>query len=233
LLLPHGYEGAGPEHSSARLERYLQLCANDNMQVCVPTTAAQIFHLLRRQVIREFRAPLIVMSPKSLLRHKLANSTLDALANGHFQLIIPETEQRDAGRVRRVVFCSGKVYYELAERRTRGKMDNVAIVRIEQLYPFPSEEYAAVLGQYKQAQDIVWSQEEPKNQGAWYQIRHRLQAALNSRQTLVYAGREPSAAPATGYAKQHRIEEQTLIEDALGLGVQGQTRSKVKEMESK
>ncbi len=233
LLLPHGYEGAGPEHSSARLERYLQLCAGNNMQVCVPTTAAQIFHLLRRQVVREFRAPLIVMSPKSLLRHKLANSTLDALANGHFQLIIPETEKRDASRVRRVVFCSGKVYYELAERRTREKMDNVAIVRIEQLYPFPSEEYAAVLGQYKQAQDIVWSQEEPENQGAWYQIRHRLQAALNPHQTLVYAGREASAAPATGYAKQHRIEEQALIEDALGLGIQSQTRSKVKAMESK
>jgi len=233
LLLPHGYEGAGPEHSSARLERYLQLCAGNNMQVCVPTTAAQIFHLLRRQVVREFRAPLIVMSPKSLLRHKLASSTLEELANGQFQVLIPETEKLTASKVRRVVFCSGKLYYQLAERRAKEGIDDIAIVRIEQLYPFPREQYAAVLDQYKQAKEIVWSQEEPENQGAWYQIRHRLQESLNHRQTLVYAGREASAAPATGYAKQHQVEEQALIEDALGLGDQSQTQSKVKKLESK
>ena len=233
LLLPHGYEGAGPEHSSARLERYLQLCANNNMQVCVPTNAAQIFHLLRRQVVREFRAPLIVMSPKSLLRHKLANSSLEELAEGKFQLIIPETEKLDEGKVRRVVFCSGKVYYNLVERRAKEEIDDIAIVRIEQLYPFPRDEFAAILKQYREAREVVWCQEEPENQGAWYQIRHRLQEPLNRRQSLVYAGRAASAAPATGYARQHQIEEQALVEDALGLGNRDQSRSKVRKMESK
>ncbi len=233
LLLPHGYEGAGPEHSSARLERYLQLCAGNNMQVCVPTSAAQIFHLLRRQVVREFRAPLIVMSPKSLLRHKLASSSMEELATGQFQLLIPESEKLAAGKVRRVVFCSGKLYYQLVERRAKEGIDDIAIVRIEQLYPFPREQYAAVLDQYKQAKEIVWSQEEPENQGAWYQIRHRLQESLNHRQTLVYAGREASAAPATGYARKHQVEEQALIENALGLGDRNQTQSKVKKLESK
>jgi len=232
LLLPHGYEGAGPEHSSARLERYLQLCANNNMQVCVPTNAAQVFHLLRRQVVREFRTPLIVMSPKSLLRHKLANSGLEELADGKFQLIIPETEKLDAGKVKRVVFCSGKVYYHLVERRAKEDIDDMAIVRIEQLYPFPRDEYAAILKQYREAREIVWCQEEPENQGAWYQIRHRLQEPLNRRQNLVYAGRAASAAPATGYARQHQIEEQALVEDALGLGNREQSRSKVRKMES-
>jgi len=233
LLLPHGYEGAGPEHSSARLERYLQLCAANNMQVCVPTTAAQIFHLLRRQVVRPFRAPLVVMTPKSLLRHKLAASSLEDLADGRFHLVIPEIEQIEPKRVRRVVFCSGKVYYELLMRRRKEEIDDVAIVRIEQLYPFPREAYAAELELYREAREVVWCQEEPKNQGPWYQIRHRLQESLSRRQTLVYAGRAPSAAPATGYAKQHQAEESALVEEALGLESRSEAQNKVKRLESK
>ncbi len=232
LLLPHGYEGAGPEHSSARLERYLQLCAGSNMQVCVPTNAAQIFHLLRRQVVRKFRAPLVVMTPKSLLRHKLAASTIDDLANSKFQLVIPEVEQLDPKQVKRLIFCSGKVYYELLARRREEEVDDVAIVRIEQLYPFPREAYAAEIGLYREAREIVWCQEEPENQGAWYQIRHRLQEPLTRHQTLIYAGRSASAAPATGYAKQHNVEERALVEDALGLGGSREAQSKVKKLES-
>ncbi len=233
LLLPHGYEGAGPEHSSARIERYLQLCAGNNMQVCVPSNAAQIFHLLRRQILRPFRAPLIVMTPKSLLRHKLAATTLEELATGAFRLVIPEVEQRDPKRIRRVIFCSGKVYYELVRRREKeGGVDEAAIVRIEQLYPFPREAYAAEINLYREAREIVWCQEEPENQGAWYQIQHRLREPLNRRQTLIYAGREASAAPATGYAKQHRAEEDALVEAALGLGESADLQGKVKKMES-
>ena len=233
LLLPHGYEGAGPEHSSARLERYLQLCAGNNMQVCVPTTAAQIFHLLRRQVVRPFRAPLVVMTPKSLLRHKLAASTLEDLAESRFQLVIPEIEQLDPKKVRRVIFCSGKVYYELLLRRREEELDDVAIVRIEQLYPFPREAYAAELNLYRGAKEIVWCQEEPENQGAWYQIRHRLQEPLARGRSLIYAGRAPSASPATGYAKQHQAEERALVEEALGLSSRSEAQNKVKRLESK
>ncbi|MDN5864568.1 MAG: 2-oxoglutarate dehydrogenase E1 component [Gammaproteobacteria bacterium] len=233
LLLPHGYEGAGPEHSSARLERFLQLCAQNNMQVCVPSNAAQIFHLLRRQMLRPFRAPLAVMTPKSLLRHKLAATSLEELSDGSFRLVIPEVAQRDPKQVKRVVFCSGKVYYELVMRREKEDDGTSAIVRIEQLYPFPREAYAAELNLYRDAREIVWCQEEPENQGAWYQIRHRLQESLNRRQTLVYAGRVASAAPATGYAKQHRAEEDALVEEALGLGEQAGLQGKVKKMESK
>ena len=232
LLLPHGYEGAGPEHSSARLERYLQLCAGSNMQVCVPTTAAQIFHLLRRQIRRPFRAPLAVMTPKSLLRHKLAASSLEDLCSGRFRLVIPETERMDPKRVRRVVFCSGKVYYEMISRRAKDGPDDVAVVRIEQLYPFPREAYAAEINLYREAREIVWCQEEPENQGAWYQIRHRLQEPLNRRQSLIYAGRPASAAPATGYAREHHIEERALVEEALGLAGRGAEQAKVKSMQS-
>ncbi|HEX5314957.1 MAG TPA: 2-oxoglutarate dehydrogenase E1 component, partial [Gammaproteobacteria bacterium] len=232
LLLPHGYEGAGPEHSSARLERYLQLCAGSNMQVCIPTTAAQIFHLLRRQMLRRFRAPLVVMAPKSLLRHKLAASALEELAGGGFRLVVPETEQLDPKRVRRVVFASGKVYYELLARRGKEKRNDVALVRIEQLYPFPREAYAAEINLYRDAREIVWCQEEPENQGAWYQIQHRLREPLTRRQTLIYAGREASAAPATGYARQHRAEEDALVEAALGIGGRGEVQQKIARMES-
>ncbi len=174
LLLPHGYEGQGPEHSSARLERYLQLCAQQNMQVCVPTTPAQIFHLLRRQMVRPYRKPLIVMSPKSLLRHPLAVSTLNDLSQGEFQLVIPEIDAIDPKKVNRVVFCCGKVYFDLLEKRREKKLNNVAILRIEQLYPFPKEAFKEAMKPYKQVKDIIWCQEEPQNQGAWYSTQHHL-----------------------------------------------------------
>ncbi|HLT91939.1 MAG TPA: 2-oxoglutarate dehydrogenase E1 component [Woeseiaceae bacterium] len=217
MFLPHGYEGQGPEHSSARLERFLQLCAENNMQVCVPSTPAQLFHMLRRQMIRDYRKPLIVMTPKSLLRHKLAVSPLAELSEGRFHTILPEVDAIDPERTRRVVFCSGKVYYELLEARRSGGIDDVAIVRIEQLYPFPIDEYAAALAAWPNAEEIVWCQEEPQNQGAWYQIRHRLQEPLTETQSLYYAGRPHAAAPAVGHLKIHLREQQALVASALGL----------------
>ncbi len=217
MLLPHGYEGMGPEHSSARLERYLQLCAQQNMQVCVPTTPAQVFHMLRRQMLRPARKPLIVMTPKSLLRHKLAVSTLSELSEGGFQLVIPEVDAIKPNEVRRVVLCSGKVYYDLLQMRRDKKLTDVAIVRIEQQYPFPRDELSEVLTQYNKAHDVIWCQEEPQNQGAWYQISHHLIASLAKHQHLNYAGRSASAAPACGYPKQHLAEQQALVEEALGL----------------
>ena len=219
MFLPHGYEGQGPEHSSGRLERFLQLCAEHNIQVCVPSTPAQMFHLLRRQMKRSFRKPLIVMTPKSLLRHKMAVSSVTELSKGHFEPVIPETGSIDAKKTRRVVFCSGKVYYDLLEARQVQEIDDVAIVRIEQIYPFPISDYAAVLGHYNDANDIVWCQEEPKNQGAWYQIRHRLQEPLTAHQQLYYAGRPASAAPASGVFKVHLQQQQALVEAALGIEV--------------
>ena len=217
LLLPHGYEGQGPEHSSARLERYLQLCALDNMQVCVPTTPAQMFHMLRRQMLRDARKPLIVMTPKSLLRHKLAVSTLDDLANGGFQLAIADSTAQNAKKVRRIVLCSGKVYYDLVDAAAKRKVDDVAIVRVEQLYPFPRTEVGAELAKYPAAGEIVWCQEEPMNQGAWYQIRHRLHALVAPQQTLSYAGRSRSPAPACGHLGTHVAEQAALVEQALVL----------------
>ena len=216
LFLPHGYEGQGPEHSSARLERYLQLCAESNMQVCVPSTPAQMFHMIRRQAVRPFRKPLVVMTPKSLLRHKLSVSALADLSDGKFQLLIPEVEDIKAAKVRRVVFCSGKVYYDLLEARRAASVDDVALVRIEQLYPFPQTEYADVIAGYPNAQEIVWCQEEPGNQGAWYQIRHRLQEPLKQKHVLSYAGRAPSASTAAGYMQLHLQQQKALIQDALG-----------------
>jgi 2-oxoglutarate dehydrogenase E1 component len=215
LLLPHGYEGQGAEHSSARLERFLQLCAEANMQVCVPSTPAQVFHMLRRQMLRSLRKPLIVMTPKSLLRHKLAVSDLEELARGRFQTIIDEIDPIDPKKVTRVVFCSGKVYYDLLEQRRADGNDTVAIVRIEQLYPFPADGYEAVLSRYANAHEIVWCQEEPQNQGAWYQIRHRLQEPLVDIDTLFYAGRSSSAAPAAGIYQMHVEEQQRLVRTAL------------------
>ena len=215
LLLPHGYEGQGPEHSSARLERFLQLCAEWNMQVCVPSTPAQMFHILRRQMVRPLRKPLIVMTPKSLLRHKLAISVLSELAHGTFRNIIDETDPIDPARVRRVVFCSGKVYYDLIEQRRSEAIADVAVVRVEQLYPFPSDEYEAVLRRYPEAREIVWCQEEPQNQGAWYQIRHRLQEPLSSRDVLLYAGRAGAAAPAAGIYQVHLEQQRALVTAAL------------------
>jgi len=214
LLLPHGYEGQGPEHSSARLERFLQLCAENNMQVCVPSNPAQMFHLLRRQMLHSFRKPLIVMTPKSLLRHELATSSLAELAMNGFANVIDEIDPIVPSQVQRVVFCSGKVYYDLLEARRRAGLRDVALVRIEQLYPFPTEEYHSVLERYAGATDLVWCQEEPQNQGAWYQIRHRLQDLAASRQ-VYYAGRAAAAAPATGVAKLHELEQRHLVETAL------------------
>ncbi|OGT31144.1 MAG: 2-oxoglutarate dehydrogenase E1 component [Gammaproteobacteria bacterium RIFCSPHIGHO2_12_FULL_35_23] len=217
MLLPHGYEGMGPEHSSARLERFLQLCAQQNMQVCVPTTPAQVFHMLRRQMIRPARKPLIVMSPKSLLRHKLATSSLEDLTQGKFYLVIPEIDDIKASDTKRVVICSGKVYFDLLQTRRDKQLTDIAIIRIEQQYPFPREELTTLLNKYTKAHDIIWCQEEPKNQGAWYQINHHLHACLAKHQHLNYAGRMASAAPAVGYSTRHNLEQKVLIAEALGL----------------
>ncbi|HEX6929403.1 MAG TPA: 2-oxoglutarate dehydrogenase E1 component, partial [Gammaproteobacteria bacterium] len=227
LFLPHGYEGQGPEHSSARLERYLQLCAQHNMRVCVPTTPAQMFHMLRRQMMSPLRKPLIVMTPKSLLRHKLSVSPLEDLEKGRFHHVIPEIDELDPKNVRTVVFCSGKVYYDLLESRRADERNEVAIVRIEQLYPFPEAEYEEQLAKYSNANDIVWCQEEPMNQGAWYQIRHRLHGGLQPRHDLRYAGREHAASTAAGYFQMHVAEQKALIADALDGGAHhGNSRKK-------
>jgi len=217
MFLPHGYEGQGPEHSSARLERFLQLCAEHNMQVCAPTTPAQMFHMLRRQVIRPIRRPLIVMTPKSLLRHKLSVSTLKQLTEGGFQTIIKEMDDLDDNKVKQIVFCSGKVYYDLLEERRKRNIKTIALVRLEQLYPFPIKLYAEQVARYKNATQIVWCQEEPQNQGAWYSIRHRLMAVLHDKLSLRYAGRKHASAPATGYNQMHLKEQQALVDDALDI----------------
>jgi 2-oxoglutarate dehydrogenase E1 component len=215
LFLPHGYEGQGPEHSSARLERYLQLCALQNMQVCVPTTPAQMFHMLRRQMLRDCRKPLIVLTPKSLLRHKLAVSSLDDLANGSFQLVIPDSSAKPGQKVRRIVLCSGKVYYDLVEDAAKRGVNDVAIIRVEQLYPFPRKEVAVELAKYPAAQELFWCQEEPMNQGAWYQIEHHLLNVLGEGRSLHYAGRTRSPAPAAGHLATHLVEQAALVEQAL------------------
>jgi 2-oxoglutarate dehydrogenase E1 component len=215
LFLPHGYEGQGPEHSSARLERFLQLCAEFNMQVCVPSTPAQMFHLLRRQMLRPLRKPLIIMTPKSLLRHPLSVSRLDELSGSGFQTIIDEIDEIRSSAVTRIVFCSGKVYFDLLKSRRESKVESVAIVRVEQLYPFPSEEYESILQKYSNAREIVWCQEEPQNQGSWYQIRHRLQSKLGEKHELLYAGRAGAAAPATGIAALHEQQQRNLVTAAL------------------
>ena len=215
LFLPHGYEGQGPEHSSARLERFLQLSAEMNMQVIVPSTPAQMFHMLRRQMLRPFRKPLIVMTPKSLLRHEMSVSSLEDLSRGSFATIIGETEDISPPQVKRVVFCSGKVYFDLLKARRRDNIRDVVLVRIEQLYPFPAEEYEAVLKKYANVRELVWCQEEPQNQGAWYQIRHRLQELAGNHRDVFYAGRAPAAAPATGLSKIHEAEQNALVDAAL------------------
>ncbi|MGE3319149.1 MAG: 2-oxoglutarate dehydrogenase E1 component [Candidatus Berkiella sp.] len=215
MLLPHGYEGQGPEHSSARLERYLQLCAQHNIQVCVPSNAAQVFHMLRRQMLRKIRKPLIVMSPKSLLRHKLASCDLKDLMNGEFQAVIPEVQNLDPQKVTKVVMCSGKVYYDLVTKREELKKSNIAILRVEQLYPFPEGELKAELDRYPHAKDLVWCQEEPKNQGAWFPTQHHFRACMSSSQNLSFAGREASASPAVGYTSAHNEQQEALVLDAL------------------
>ena len=219
MFLPHGYEGMGPEHSSARLERYLQLCAEENMQVVMPTTPAQIFHLLRRQMRRPYRKPLIVMTPKSLLRHRLAVSSREDLTVNGFQVLIDEIDELDPKRVSRLVLCSGKVYYDLLEKRREQEINDIAIIRIEQLYPFPREEIAAVLERYSNATEVCWTQEEPRNQGSWFFMlsRRHLAGMLRDEHKLIYAGRDYSASPAVGYMNLHLQEQRALVDSALRL----------------
>ncbi|MFZ2724865.1 MAG: 2-oxoglutarate dehydrogenase E1 component [Methylococcaceae bacterium] len=215
MLLPHGFEGQGPEHSSARLERYLQLCAEQNMQVCYPTTPAQIFHLLRRQMIRPYRKPLIVMSPKSLLRHKLAISTLEDLTTGAFQPIIGELDEINPKKVTRFILCSGKVYYDLLEVRRADNLKHVVIVRLEQLYPFPVDLFKAEIAKYSHLKEFVWCQEEPQNQGAWYHSNHHFSDNLPTGIKISYAGRDASASPAVGKFNVHIEQQNAVVQTAL------------------
>jgi len=215
LLLPHGYEGQGPEHSSARLERYLQLCAENNLQVCNLTTPAQYFHALRRQMHRNFRKPLIIMSPKSLLRHKLAVSPVSTLTAGGFQPVLGEIDPIDPARTRRVLLCSGKLYYDLLLARRERDIDDIAIVRIEQLFPFPAKEISAALEPYRAAAELIWVQEEPWNMGAWHDMYRRLRRSVGDERTLGYVGRKAAASPATGSYKVHKTEETDIINNAL------------------
>jgi 2-oxoglutarate dehydrogenase E1 component len=222
LFLPHGQEGQGPEHSSARLERFLQLCAEQqpgdyNIQVCVPTTPAQAFHMIRRQMIRPYRKPLVVMTPKSLLRHKLATSALEDLSRGYFHSVIDEIDALDPAAVRRVVLCAGKVYYDLLGKRREHGIQDVALVRIEQLYPFPYEALKQVLQRFPAAVELVWCQEEPRNQGAWYHLKHRLERVIGEQNGLRYVGRSASPAPAVGYYSRHVKQQNALVADALDL----------------
>jgi 2-oxoglutarate dehydrogenase E1 component len=215
MLLPHGLEGQGAEHSSARLERYLQLCAEQNIQVCVPTTPAQMFHLIRRQMIRPYRRPLVVMTPKSLLRHRLATSSLDEIAEGCFQPVISEVEPLDPTGLERVILCSGKVYFDLLEARRARGLSNVAILRIEQLYPFPTQAFAQAIAPYAGASQIIWCQEEPQNQGAWDQVKHRFHYLIEDGRRVYFVGRPSSAAPAVGHRAVHVQQQERLIDEAL------------------
>ena len=218
VFLPHGYDGQGPEHSSARLERFLQLCARENMQVCQPSTPAQMFHLLRRQVIRPYRKPLIVMSPKSLLRHKLSTSTLDKITAGEFKLVIDEIDENiEKHAVTRLLICSGKVYYDLLEARRTKELGDIAIIRLEQLFPFPQQEMKRVIDAYPNANEVVWVQEEPKNQGGWYYMQSRgtMIGCLSARHVFGYAGRSYSASPAVGSLSLHLAQQKKLVDDAL------------------
>ncbi|MEH6443346.1 MAG: 2-oxoglutarate dehydrogenase E1 component [Oceanospirillaceae bacterium] len=218
LLLPHGFEGQGPEHSSARLERFLQMCAEHNIQVCTPTTPAQIFHLLRRQIVRPLRKPLIVMSPKSLLGHRQATSPIEDLSTGTFEPVLAEVENLEAEKVKRVVLCGGKVYYDLYNRRQELERSDVAIVRIEQLYPFPDDALAEAIKDYQHLESIVWCQEEPMNQGAWYSTQHRIRNVLEKSHAslkLHGVGRPHAAAPAVGYMSVHLEQQKNLVEEAI------------------
>ena len=218
MLLPHGYEGQGPEHSSARLERFMQLCAEHNIQICVPTTPAQVYHMLRRQAIRPLRKPLIVMTPKSLLRHKEAISTIEDLAEGRFHNVLDETDELDTSAVKRVVICSGKVFYDLRAARREREITNIAILRMEQLYPFPEEELLEILSAYPNIEDAIWCQEEPMNQGAWYSSQHHMRRVIHQHRQdvyLRYVGRDSSAAPAAGYMALHVAQQEQFINEAL------------------
>jgi 2-oxoglutarate dehydrogenase E1 component len=216
LMLPHGYEGQGPEHSSARLERFMQLSADNNMQVVQPTTASQIFHLLRRQMVRQFRKPLVIMTPKSLLRNKDATSSLSEFTKGEFRTVIGELNADiDAAKVKRVIACSGKVYYDLVKKREEKKAHDVAIIRVEQLYPFPHKAFGAEIKKYANATDIVWCQDEPQNQGAWFFVQHYIHENMLEGQKLGYAGRPASASPAVGYAHLHQEQQKALLDQAF------------------
>ena len=215
LMLPHGYEGQGPEHSSARLERFMQLAADTNMQIVQPTTASQIFHVLRRQMVHNLRKPLVIMTPKSLLRNKDATSPLSEFTKGSFQTIIPEQKEIKADKVKRLVACSGKVYYDLVKKREERGQDDVAIVRVEQLYPFPHKAFSAELKKYPNVVDVVWCQDEPQNQGAWFFVQHYLHENMLEGQRLGYSGRAASASPAVGYAHLHQEQQKALVEGAF------------------
>ncbi|MDX3894285.1 2-oxoglutarate dehydrogenase E1 component [Pusillimonas sp.] len=222
LMLPHGYEGQGPEHSSARIERFLQLCADNNMQVVQPTNGAQIFHVLRRQMIRPFRKPLVIFTPKSLLRNKDATSPLSDLAEGQFQLVIGEQDETiDAAAVKRVLVCSGKVYYDLVHARADAGRSDIAILRVEQLYPFAHKAFQAELQKYANAKEIVWVQDEPQNQGPWFYIQHHLYENMVEGQRLGYAGRSASASPAVGYLAKHQEQQRNLLEQAMAAKFKG------------
>ena len=223
MLLPHGYEGAGPEHSSARLERYLQLCAEHNIQVCVPSTPAQIYHLLRRQMLSPVRKPLVIMSPKSLLRHPEAVSDRTELTDGGFEAVLPDKDaSKSPDLIERLVLCSGKVYYDLLEARALADLKTVGILRIEQLYPFPEQGLSEKLTPYSNIKEVVWCQEEPMNQGAWYSSQHHMRRVLLAHYPdshLAYAGRKASAAAAAGHMGLHTEQQKALIEQALtGVG---------------
>ena len=215
LMLPHGYEGQGPEHSSARLERFMQLAADTNMQIVQPTTASQIFHVLRRQMVRNLRKPLVIMTPKSLLRNKDATSPLSEFTRGGFQTIIPEQRELRADKVKRVVACSGKVYYDLVKKREEKGFDDVAILRVEQLYPFPHKAFSAELKKYPNLVEVVWCQDEPQNQGAWFFVQHYLHENMQDGQRLGYSGRAASASPAVGYSHLHQEQQKALVEGAF------------------
>jgi len=224
MLLPHGFEGQGAEHSSARIERFLQLCSGNNMQVCIPSTPAQMFHLLRRQMLRNCRKPLIVITPKSLLRHKECTSSLDDLASGYYRRVLPDVDHINPKNVKHIILCSGKVYYELLNERRAKKRNDLAIIRVEQLYPFPGPELNKVLKCYTNTNDIVWVQEEPKNQGAWDFVKPRIPAMLDKTWQLYYVGRESSSAPAVGSAKLHGIQQRELIDGAINFNRDKKTR---------
>ena len=215
LMLPHGYEGQGPEHSSARLERFMQLAADTNMQIVQPTTASQIFHVLRRQMVRDLRKPLIIFTPKSLLRNKDATSPVSEFTKGSFQTVIPENKALKADKVKRVLVCSGKVYYDLVKKREETGADDVAILRAEQLYPFPHKAFAAELKKYPNATDLVWTQDEPQNQGAWFFVQHYIHENMLPGQKLGYAGRAASASPAVGYSHLHQEQQKALVDAAF------------------
>jgi len=221
LMLPHGWEGQGPEHTSARLERFLQLCAQENLQVCYPSTAAQMFHVLRRQMVRKYKKPLILMTPKSMLRRKISFSSIDDFAAECFQVVIGEIDPLKAADVKRVVMCSGKVYYDILEARREKNIANTAVLRLEQLYPFPAAALSSELAKFPKAAEFIWAQEEPQNQGAWYSIQHAIRTCMQPGQDLNYAGRPASAAPAGGDYHRHLARQKRVVEDALGISRQG------------